>query len=64
MSFREILEAGRDKSLNALSRDLFAAGCRTGSGKPLTPEMVRRLRSRLEEATVAFASAANPGGMG
>ncbi|MFN5193008.1 MAG: hypothetical protein ACK5E6_01085 [Cyanobacteriota bacterium] len=55
LRYRKVLEAGRDKSLSALSRDLFAAGCRSGSGKPLTPEMVRRLRARLEEAKLAIA---------
>lgn len=55
LAYRKILEAGRDKSLSALSRDLLAAGCCSGSGKPLTPEMVRRLRSRLEEAKLSIA---------
>lgn len=50
MDYRDVLEAGCDKSLSALSRDLFEAGCCTRSGKPFTPEMVRRLRNRLEEA--------------
>ncbi len=54
LRFRKVLEAGCDKSLSVLSRDLFAAGCRRGSGKPLTPEMVRRLRFRLEEAKMAI----------
>jgi hypothetical protein len=56
MDYRAVLEAGRDKSLSALSRDLFAAGCRTGSGKPLSSEMVRRLRVRLDEAQLAIAA--------
>jgi hypothetical protein len=55
MEYRDVLEAGHDKSLSALSRDLFDAGCCTRSGKPLTPEMVRRLRIRLEEAGEAVA---------
>jgi hypothetical protein len=54
MDYRDVLEAGRDKTLSALSRDLFEAGCCTRSGKPLTPEMVRRLRNRLEEARRAI----------
>jgi hypothetical protein len=54
MDYRDVLEAGHDKSLSALSRDLFEAGCCTRSGKPLTPEMVRRLRIRLEEAKQAI----------
>jgi hypothetical protein len=54
MDYRDVLEAGCDKSLSALSRDLFEAGCCTRSGKPLTPEMVRRLRNRLEEARRAI----------
>jgi hypothetical protein len=54
MNYRDVLEAGCDKSLSALSRDLFEAGCCTRSGKPLTPEMVRRLRNRLEEARRAI----------
>jgi hypothetical protein len=54
MDYRDVLEAGCDKSLSALSRDLFEAGCCTGSGKPLTPEMVRRLRNRLDEARRAI----------
>ncbi|MFM7285791.1 MAG: hypothetical protein ACKO02_03025, partial [Cyanobium sp.] len=56
MAYRDVLEAGRDKSLSALSRDLFAAGCRTGKGKPLAPEMVRRLKARLDEAMRAIES--------
>lgn len=56
LEFREVLEAGRDKSLSALSLDLFEAGCRTGSGKSLNPEMVRRLRARLDEAKLAIAA--------
>jgi hypothetical protein len=56
LAYRKVLVAGREKSLAALSRDLFAAGCFTGEGKPLTPEMVRRLRFRLDEALLAFAS--------
>jgi hypothetical protein len=55
-AYRKVLVAGLEKSLAALSRDLFAAGCSTGEGKPLTPEMVRRLRFRLYEALLAFAS--------
>jgi hypothetical protein len=54
MDYRDVLEAGHDKSLSALSRDLFEAGCCTRSGKPLTPEMVRRLRIRLGEAKHAI----------
>ncbi len=54
MDYQDVLEAGCDKSLSALSRDLFEAGCCTRSGKPLTPEMVRRLRNRLEEARRAI----------
>jgi hypothetical protein len=54
MDYRDVLEAGRDKSLSALSRDIFEAGCRTGKGNPLTPEMVRRLRARLDEARQAI----------
>jgi len=54
MDYRDVLEAGCDKSLSALSRDLFEAGCCTRSGKPLTPEMVRRLRKRLEEVRRAI----------
>ncbi len=54
MDWRDVLEAGHDKSLSALSRDLFEAGCCTRSDKPLTPEMVRRLRIRLEEAKQAI----------
>jgi hypothetical protein len=53
MDYRDVLEAGCDKSLSALSRDLFEAGCCTRSGKPLTTEMVRRLRNRLEKAKQA-----------
>ena len=53
--FSDVLHLGREKSLSALSRDLFAAGCATSEGKPLTPEMVRRLRARLEEALLARA---------
>lgn len=56
LEYRDVLEAGRGKSLSALSRDLFEAGCRTGSGKPLTPEMVRRLRTRIDEARLAIAA--------
>ncbi len=55
LDYRDVLDVGREKSLSALSRDLFAAGCATSEGKPLTPEMVRRLRARLEEALVAIA---------
>ena len=55
MEYRDVLDAGCDKSLSALSRDLFEAGCCTRTGKPLTPEMVRRLRSRLQEAGEAVA---------
>ncbi len=51
--YRDVIERGREKSLSALSRDLFAAGCVTSKGKPLTPGMVRRLRARLEEALLA-----------
>jgi hypothetical protein len=54
LEYRDVLEAGRDKSLSALSRDLFEAGCCTRAGKPLTPEMVRRLRARLDEARQAI----------
>ncbi|MFM7641540.1 MAG: hypothetical protein ACKO45_08320 [Cyanobium sp.] len=61
LRFRKVLEAGCDKSLSALSRDLFAAGCRSASGRPLRPEMVRRLRSRLEEAKVAIYDGVLPG---
>jgi hypothetical protein len=60
MDYRDVLEAGHDKSLSALSRDLFDAGCCTRSGKPLTPGMVRRLRIRLEEAKQAIEAAYNP----
>ena len=56
LEYRDVLEAGRNKSLSSLSRDLFEAGCRTGSGKPLNPEMVRRLRSRFDEAMRAIAA--------
>ena len=56
LAYRKVLVAGLEKSLAALSRDLFAAGCSTGEGKPLTLEMVRRLRFRLYEALLAFAS--------
>jgi hypothetical protein len=56
LDYSDVLEAGREKSLSALSRDLFAAGCATSKGKPLTPEMVRRLRARLEEALLAIVS--------
>ncbi|MCP9829278.1 hypothetical protein KBZ19_12360 [Synechococcus sp. L2F] len=52
---RKILEDGHGKSLGAVSQELFDAGCRTKAGKPLTPEMVRRMRVRLEEAKLAFA---------
>lgn len=55
LDYRDVLEAGREKSLSALSQDLFAAGCATSKGRPLTPEMVRRLRARLEEALLAIA---------
>lgn len=55
MEYRDTLEAGCDKSLSALSRDLFKAGCCTRTGKPLTPEMVRRLRIRLQETKKAVA---------
>jgi hypothetical protein len=55
LDYRDTLDMGREKSLSALSRDLFAAGCATSKGKPLTPEMVRRLRARLEEALLAMA---------
>jgi hypothetical protein len=50
LTYRDVLEAGRDKTLMALSLDLAEAGCLSGSGKPLTPVMVRRLRHRLDEA--------------
>lgn len=50
LMYREVLEQGEGKSLSALGQDLFAAGCRTSSGKRLTPEMVRRMRVRLQEA--------------
>lgn len=33
---RDVQEAGPGKSLSALGRDLFEAGFRTGSGKPMT----------------------------
>jgi hypothetical protein len=56
LAYREILVAGQDKSLAAMSRDLLAAGCRTGSGRPLSPEAVRRLRARLQEALQAVAA--------
>ena len=56
LKYRKVLIAGREKSLSELSRDLCAAGCTTSKGKPLTPEMVRRLRVRLNEALLAFAS--------
>ncbi len=56
LDYRGVLEAGRGKSLSALSQDLFVTGCATSKGKPLTPEMVRRLRARLEEALLALAS--------
>jgi hypothetical protein len=56
LEYHDVLEAGRGKSLSALSQDLFAAECATSKGKPLTPEMVRRLRARLEEALLAIAS--------
>ncbi len=55
MNYRDVLEAGCDKSLSALSRDLFEAGCCTRTGKTLTPEMVRRIRIRLQEAGEAVA---------
>jgi hypothetical protein len=55
MEYRDVLEAGHDKSLSVLARDLFEAGCCTRTGKPLTPEMVRRLRVRLQEAGEAVA---------
>jgi hypothetical protein len=55
LDYCDVLDVGREKSLSALSRDLFAAGCATSEGKPLTPEMVRRLRARLEEALLAMA---------
>jgi hypothetical protein len=54
LEYRDVIERGHDKSLSALSRDLFEAGCCTRSDKPLTPEMVRRLRIRLEEAKQAI----------
>ena len=53
--FSDVLDVGREKTLAALSRDLFAAGCATSEGKPLTPQMVKRLRTRLEEAVLAMA---------
>ncbi len=56
LGYRHVLEAGRDKSLSELSRDLLAAGCVDSNGKALTAEMVRRLRSRLKEALLAIAS--------
>ncbi|MDM7953900.1 MAG: hypothetical protein QUV07_11900 [Cyanobium sp. CZS 25K] len=56
LDYRDVIERGREKSLSALSRDLFAAGCVTSKGKPLTPGMVRRLRARLEEALLAIDS--------
>lgn len=56
LTYRDVLMAGEGKSLAALSRDLFAAGCCTGSGRPLSPEMVRRLRARLVEALRAVAA--------
>jgi hypothetical protein len=55
LNCRQVLEAGHGKSLAALSRDLFDAGFQTSAGRPLTPEMVRRMRSRLEEAKLALA---------
>ena len=55
LDYRDVIERGREKSLSALGRDLFAAGCSTSKGQPLTPQMVRRLRSRLEEASLAIA---------
>lgn len=48
--FRVVLEAGQDKSLAALSRDLFDCGCETAAGKPFAPEMVRRMKGRIEAA--------------
>ena len=56
LDYRDVIERGREQSLSALSRDLFAAGCATSEGKPLTPEIVRRLRARLEEALLAITS--------
>lgn len=56
LSYRDILVAGRAKSLTALSRDLFAAGHQTSTGRPWSPEMVRRLRARFQEALQAMAA--------
>lgn len=61
LAFGAVLEAGREKSLAELSRDLFSAGCKTSSGGRLTPEMVRRLRARFEEGKSAFALGALQG---
>ncbi len=47
LEFRYVLEDGEDKTLAALAEDLFAAGCRTKGGKPITPKMVERMRKRL-----------------
>jgi hypothetical protein len=55
LAFRETIEAGHEKSLQQLSRDLFSKGCKTKSKGCLTPEMVSRLRKRLKEAKIAVA---------
>jgi|LakMenE18May11ns_1017448.scaffolds.fasta_scaffold9943980_9 hypothetical protein len=57
-AFGVTLEAGCEKSLAELSRDLFSAGCKTRSGGCWTPEMVRRLRVRLKETKLALADVA------
>lgn len=56
LAYQQILVAGEGKTLAALSKALFAAGCRTSSGRPLSPEAVRRLRRRLQEALAAVAA--------
>ncbi|MEO1003129.1 MAG: hypothetical protein AAFX65_08475 [Cyanobacteria bacterium J06638_7] len=56
LDYEQVLDEGREKSLAALSRDLFARGCATSSGRPYTPEMVRRMRARLEEARLKGAT--------
>ena len=58
LGYRKVLETGGGKSLAALSRDLFDAGCRTAAGGPLPPVMVRRMRARMDEALLALAAAA------
>jgi hypothetical protein len=55
--YRKVLEAGYSKTLVALSLDLFDAGCKTDSGKPISVQLVWLMKNRLEEAKLAFADA-------